>query len=110
MPPAGASAHGEARPAMQRIDVGGHALRVTLESLHDDPLTPKLAAIRCPVLLIVGEKDPMGPRASEIIAVRLPAARLEVVPDCGHWVHVEKPQAVLEAFDRWLPRVRSWTP
>ena len=60
----------------------------TLKSLHENPLTPKLGAIRCPVLLVVGEKDPMGPRASSIIAEGLPDARLEVVPDCGHWVHV----------------------
>jgi pimeloyl-ACP methyl ester carboxylesterase len=77
----------------------------TLKSLYEDPLTPKLPRIRCPVLLIVGEKDPMGPKASAIIAERLPDATLEVVPDCGHWVHVEKPEAVLKAFDRWAPRL-----
>jgi len=77
----------------------------TLKSLHADPLTPKLAGIRCPVLLLVGEKDPMGPKASSIIADQLPGAELEVVPDCGHWIHVERPERVLEALDRWLPRV-----
>ncbi len=73
----------------------------TLKSLFDDPLTPKLENITCPVLLIVGEKDPMGPKASSIIAEVLPRAELHVVPDCGHWVHVEQPEAVLEAFDSW---------
>lgn len=76
----------------------------TLKSLREDPLTPKLAGIRCPVLLVVGEKDPMGSKASEIIAGQLPDAQLEVVPGCGHWVHVEKPGAVMEAFDPWLQR------
>ncbi len=77
----------------------------TLKSLHEDPLTPKLAEIRCPALLVVGEQDPMGPKASAIIAERLPDAHLEVVPDCGHWVHVEQPEAVLKAFDSWAHRV-----
>lgn len=77
----------------------------TLKSLYDDPLTPKLKNIACPVLLIVGEKDPMGPKASSIIADQLPNAELHVVPDCGHWVHVEEPHAVLEAFDRWRQRI-----
>ncbi len=77
----------------------------TLKSLHEDPLTPKLAEIRCPALLVVGEQDPMGPKASAIIAERLPDAHLEVVPDCGHWVHVESPDAVLKAFDSWAHRV-----
>ena len=77
----------------------------TRKSLHEDPLTPKLGAIRCPVLLVVGEKDPMGPRASSIIAEGLPDARLEAVPDCGHWVHVDRPDALLDAFDRFAPRI-----
>ena len=81
-----------------------------LKSLYSDPLTPKLAQIRCPVLLLVGEKDPMGPKASVIIAEELPDAQLEVIPDCGHWIHVEQPEAVLKAFDAWLPRVGDVEP
>ncbi len=76
-----------------------------LKSLYSDPLTPKLAQIRCPTLLLVGEKDPMGPKASVIIAEELPDAQLEVIPDCGHWIHVEQPEAVLKAFDAWVHRV-----
>ncbi len=86
-----------------------HVTRM-LKSLFGDPLTPKLPEIHCPVLLVVGEKDPMGPRASEIIAGELPDAQLEVVPDCGHWVHVEEPEAVMQAFDPWLRRMRKESP
>lgn len=80
-----------------------HVTRM-LTGLHDAPLTPKLGAIACPVLLLVGEKDPMGSRASERIAEALPPARatLEVVPGAGHWLHVECPDRVLAALDRWL--------
>ena len=73
----------------------------TLQSLFDDPLTPKLAELRCPTLLLVGEKDPMGPKASSIIAEQLGDATLEVVPGCGHWVHVEQPAVVIAAYDRF---------
>lgn len=76
----------------------------TLKSLHDDPLTPKLREIACPVLLLVGEKDPMGPKASEIIAAKLPDARLEVVPGCGHWVHTEEPDVTLRVLDAWMQK------
>jgi 3-oxoadipate enol-lactonase len=88
-----------------RGDAGGIA-RVTrmLKSLHGDPLTPKLADIRCPVLLLVGEKDPMGPKASEIIAAGLPDAQLEVVPGCGHWIHKEAPDVTLRAIEGWRAR------
>ncbi len=77
----------------------------TLKSLYEDPLTPRLSEIRCPVLLVVGEKDPMGPKASAILAGRLPGAHLEVVAGCGHWVHVEQPEALLDVFDSWAARV-----
>ncbi len=83
-----------------------HVTRM-LKSLYDDPLTPKLEAIGCPVLLIVGENDPMGPRASSIIGDQLPNAELRAIPDCGHWVHVEQPEAVLEALDPWLERLTA---
>ncbi len=73
----------------------------TLRSLYEDPLTPKLEAVRCPVLLVVGENDPMGPKASEILAARLRDAVLHVLPDCGHWTHVEAPDRVVEVLDRW---------
>lgn len=93
--------------SMKRIvgDARGiaHVTR-TLTSLHTDPLTPKLATISCPVLLVVGEEDPMGPRASERIAEALPdgAASLEVVSGCGHWIHVEAADRVLAVLDAWL--------
>ncbi len=79
----------------------------TLKSLYDDPLTPKLSALRCPVLLLVGENDPMGPKASENIARELSeragvVTTLEVADACGHWVHVENPRLVVAALDRWL--------
>lgn len=84
-------------------DAGGIA-QVTraLKSLYTDPLTPKLGDVRCPALLVVGSVDPMGPRASEIIAEQLPDATLEVLAERGHWTHVEAPDEVVAALDPWL--------
>ena len=76
----------------------------TLKSLYSDPLTPKLGALQCPVLLGVGEKDPMGPRASEIIRDQVPQAELRVLAGRGHWTHVEAPEEVLAGIDPWLER------
>ena len=85
--------------------IGISAVTRMLGSLFDDPLTPKLPTIACPSLLIVGDKDPMGPKASSILANRFPRAELVTVEECGHWVHVERPDAVVEAIDRFLPRL-----
>ena len=56
----------------------------------------------CPALLVVGEKDPMGAGASVIIQRHLREATLEVVPEHGHWLHVDGADALLEALDRFL--------
>ncbi len=78
-------------------------------SLHHDPLTPKLAAIACPVLLLVGEKDLMGPKASQTIRDALPPGRAELIemPGCGHWLQLDVPTDVIAAFDRWWARAQE---
>ncbi len=88
-----------------RGDAAGiaHVTR-TLKSLFADPLTPRLPELRIPALLVVGEKDPMGPKASEIIGDRLSGSVLHVLPGLGHWTHLEAPEKLLEALDHWLDR------
>jgi pimeloyl-ACP methyl ester carboxylesterase len=78
-----------------------------LAGLAADPLTPKLGALRCPALLVVGEKDPMGPRASALLAEAIPRAELVVLPGLGHWTHVEAPELVAAAIERWLPQTQE---
>ena len=96
--------YGKGSQRVVRGDARGIAeVTRTLKSLLDDPLTPKLASLRCPVLLLVGEKDPMGPRASDIIRNQIPDATLEVLPALAHWTHVEAPDQVIATLDRWLP-------
>jgi pimeloyl-ACP methyl ester carboxylesterase len=63
--------------------------------------TPRLATLRCPALMLVGNEDPMGPVASEIIHHHLPGSRLEVLPG-GHWLHVESAQRVLHSIRDFL--------
>jgi pimeloyl-ACP methyl ester carboxylesterase len=56
---------------------------------------PSLGAIRCPVLVLVGETDEITPpdRAAEI-ANGIAGARLVILKDCGHLSTLEQPQAV----------------
>lgn len=78
-----------------------------LKSLHDDPLTPKLVRVRCPVLVMVGEKDPMSPKASQILHKAISGATLEILPQRGHWLHLEAPEEVVAATDRWLSGLQA---
>jgi len=96
----GADSRKEIRGDAQGI---AHVTRM-LASLYDAPLTPELDRLRCPVLLTVGEKDPMGPKASRILYDALPpgSAALVTVPGRGHWLQLDAPQELVAALDAWL--------
>jgi pimeloyl-ACP methyl ester carboxylesterase len=66
-------------------------------ALHTDPLTPRLAAIACPTIVLVGDRDPMGTAPSEALRRAIPGAALEVVSGKGHWLPTEAPDAVANA-------------
>ncbi len=71
-------------------------------------LTEQLAAVMCPVLLIVGEKDPVVPVAhGREMADRLPQACLEVLPDVGHFPMVEAPNATCALLEQFLATEKS---
>ena len=61
------------------------------------------AAIRCPVLVIVGARDLMTPpkSAAGLIAA-LPDSRVLTLPDTGHAMMAEQPDAVLDALRAFL--------
>ena len=55
---------------------------------------PLLADVRCPTLLVVGELDLIcGPAHSRAIAAAIPQAEVVAVPDSGHFVPAEAPEA-----------------
>lgn len=54
--------------------------------------------MRCPTLLVVGELDLIcGPAHSRAIAAAIPQAEVVTVPDSGHFVPAEAPEAFREA-------------
>ena len=57
------------------------------------------AKVRCPVLAIIGARDIMAPpkNARELIGA-LHEARVVDLPDCGHSMMAEQPDAVLDAL------------
>jgi proline iminopeptidase len=79
----------------QRPEVAEHFYRGEL--LHFD-LTDRVNEIRCPVLLLAGELDPIVTIAdAEELAAALPQdrVRFERFPDAGHLLGIEQPDVVL---------------
>lgn len=67
--------------------------------------TLHLPRLRVEVLVMCGDSDQLTPpECSREIAALVPAARLEIVPRCGHMLTMEKPEAVNAALRGWLAR------
>lgn len=62
-----------------------------------------LKSIACPTVLIVGAEDALTPvKVHEEMLGLIPAAKLEVIPHCGHLASMERPEAVNAILDGWL--------
>lgn len=62
------------------------------------------ASAKCPALLVLGARDLMTrPSAAAGLAERLPGSRVVKVPDAGHALMAERPDAVLDALRGFLP-------
>ena len=61
-------------------------------------LWDRLPELRMPVTLLVGERDPKFTAIATEMARRIPDATVTVVPGAGHAVHLERPDAVVEAL------------
>jgi len=57
-------------------------------------LWPRLKELRCPVDLVTGEHDEKFTRLAREMGAHLPKARLSVIENAGHAVHLERPEDV----------------
>ena len=95
------------RTCRRRAACGPTCASPTYYAEHIEPgmdLTPSLAAVRCPTLVLVGEQDPICPPSmSELIVshLRPDLVRFERFEDCGHGTYRDEPdrtEAVLREF------------
>ena len=72
---------------------------LAMASLNERPLDDELAAIGVPTVILAGDADQhCPPRASEIIAEKIPGATMQVLEDTGHPLPVERPDEVADAI------------
>lgn len=68
------------------------------------PLFDALPRVNVPVLLLAGALDERFVAAAHGLARSLPSAEVCVIPDAGHAVHLEQPEAVLRVVREFLRR------
>ncbi len=63
---------------------------------HTDEFRPRLAELRCPTLIVWGERDPWIPlEQGRELARLIPRAELRTIPDAGHLIQEDAPGDVL---------------
>jgi 3-oxoadipate enol-lactonase len=77
------------------------------------PLEPKatdrLDSVRIPTLVVVGELDTSGTRASAVrLATTVPNARLESWPDVAHMIGMEQPERLARTLADFLAPLPRW--
>jgi 2-succinyl-6-hydroxy-2,4-cyclohexadiene-1-carboxylate synthase len=65
-------------------------------------LWDRLGALRCPVLLVAGERDAKFATIAARMAAAIPSAELALIADTGHAVHLERPDLFLSCVCRFL--------
>jgi proline iminopeptidase len=83
--------------------VVGRVQQSVWASLGDFDLTPALAHVAIPTLIVHGREDPIPLESSQAAAQAL-RARLVVLDDCGHVPYVEQPQSLFDAVREFLTR------
>jgi pimeloyl-ACP methyl ester carboxylesterase len=65
--------------------------------MHSPSLAPLLRGVQTPTLIVWGAEDRIIPReCSELYQAAIPNSRLQLIDDCGHFPHYEKPQELAE--------------
>lgn len=90
----------EARRQLERTGPG--VLYADLSACNEyNPRPDRIAALRCPALLILGEGDRLTPaRSATRLAELLPNAETVILEGCGHAMLAEQPDPVLDQLIR----------
>jgi len=63
----------------------------------------ELPRVQTRTLILCGEKDVMTPpKFSEALRDSIPGAQLEIVPEAGHMLMLEQPDAVAKSLEQFL--------
>jgi 3-oxoadipate enol-lactonase len=76
----------------------------------DPPAIERLETVAVPTLVVIGQLDTEGTRSSaEVLAQRVPAARIERLPDVAHIVGMEQPEQLAALIVEHLAPLPRWS-
>ena len=76
----------------------------------DPPAIERLETVAVPTLIVIGQLDTEGTRSSaEVLAQRVPAARIERVPEVAHIVGMEEPDQLAALIVEHLAPLPRWS-
>ena len=71
--------------------------------LYSQTLPHLLGGVRAPALVVWGEQDRIVPSScGQQYVQALPQARLELIPECGHCVEMERPDALAQLIEQFV--------
>ena len=74
----------------------------------DRGLAKRLPLIHAPTLVVIGGSDQLvGQAYGRTFASLIPDARVEVIPDAGHYPTLEQPDAFLKAVQSFLAQIAA---
>lgn len=85
----------------KKMGIGKRELIQLTKSMMVLDFKEDLGKVDCRTLIVCGEKDRANRRAAEMMAEKIPGARIKILEGCGHEVNVEDPEKladILEAF------------
>ena len=76
----------------------------------DPPAIERLETVAAPTLIVIGNLDTNGTRSSaEVLAERVPAARIERMPEVAHIIGMEEPEKVAALIVEHLAPLPRWS-
>ena len=73
-------------------------------TMKDLDFSGRLEEIRCPTLILCGEKDGANLKSARFLAEHIPGAELQVIRNTGHVVNEENPKALAERLNDFYAR------
>lgn len=75
-------------------------------TMKDLDFSGRLGEVRCPTLILCGEKDGANLKSARFLAGHIPGAELQVIGNTGHVVNEESPQVLAERLNEFYGRRR----